>query len=63
VKAIEYVADKEARYCNFVIRAHFHDAGSLGDDAPEPASVYGADGSMHLDKFECASLAAGAELR
>ena len=57
VKAVEYVAAKEARYCNFVIRAHFHDAGSLGDKAPTPATVYGADGSLMLDKFECAPLA------
>ena len=54
VKAVEFVAAKEKRYCNFAIRAHFHDAGSLGKDAPAPATVYGADGSLMLDKFECA---------
>ena len=53
VKAVEYLADQEARYCNFAIRVHFHDSGSLGKDAPAPATVYGSDGSMMLDKFEC----------
>ena len=57
MKAVEFVAAKEKRYCNFAIRAHFHDAGSLGKDAPAPATVYGADGSLMLDKFECAPLA------
>lgn len=34
--AIEFVANKEKRFCNFAIRAHFHDAGSLGTAPSNP---------------------------
>ena len=29
IKSIQWLAGKEPRYCNFVIRAHFHDAGAV----------------------------------
>jgi hypothetical protein len=35
-KAFEYIANKEKRFCNFAIRSHFHDAGSLGDVPDNP---------------------------
>ena len=34
-KSIEYIGRKEPRFCNFAIRAHFHDTGALRDAAAE----------------------------
>ena len=28
IKSIKWIAKEEPRYCNFVIRSHFHDAGA-----------------------------------
>jgi hypothetical protein len=35
-KSIEYLAGREPRFCNFAIRAFFHDSGATAQLDPDP---------------------------
>jgi hypothetical protein len=51
IKAFEFLARQEPRLCNFMVRAHFHDAGAFKPTSG-PSKAFGADGSLMLDQFE-----------